>query len=101
MRAFSASYSQASRWALVYWDDQALILVRREDPTVATLLKNEYRLVNPDDLPHLELQVRRGEVAREEVLEELDRKLAEDPGCLTAQRLRALFLAQPERDPSR
>jgi len=101
MRAFSASYFQASRWAQVYWDDQALILVRREDPAAATLLKNEYRLVNPDDIPHLELQVRRGEVAREEVLEELDRKLSEDPDCLTAQWLRALFVAQPERDPSR
>ena len=91
LRAFSSAYFQSGRWALVYWDDQALVFVRRDDPAAAALLPAEYRFVNPDDIPQLLARMQRGEVDRRAVLLEIDRKLAEDSGCLTAQRLRALF----------
>jgi hypothetical protein len=101
LRAFSASYFQASRWALVYWDDQTLLFVRRNDPAAAPLLEEEYRLVNPDDVPYLLSRVARGEVNRRDVVQELDRRLGQDPDCLSARRLRALFLALPAGPSSR
>ncbi len=88
MRAFSAAYFQQSLWALVYWDDLCLIFVRRGDPAYAGLLKAEYRVVNPDDAPHLIQAIRSGNVKVEEALREVDRKLGEDPHCGTALTLR-------------
>lgn len=87
-RAFSAAYFQRSSWALVYWDDLSLIFVRRGDPAYASLLKEEYQVVNPDDTPHLVQAIRSGQVKVEEALREVDRKLGEDPRCETALALR-------------
>jgi len=99
MRAFSAAYFQQSLWALVYWDDHCLIFVRREDPAYAGLLKTEYRVVNPDDAPHLIQAIRSGQVDVEEALREVDRKLGEDPLCQTALALRG-ELASLKSNPS-
>ena len=87
-RAFSVAYFQRSSWALVYWDDLSLIFVRRGDPAYAGLLKEEYQVVNPDDAPHLVQAIRSGQVKVEEALREVDRKLGEDPRCVTALALR-------------
>jgi hypothetical protein len=73
---------------LVYWDDLSLIFVRRGDPAYASLLKEEYQVVNPDDTPHLVQAIRSGQVKVEEALREVDRKLGEDPRCETALALR-------------
>ncbi|PYQ12014.1 MAG: hypothetical protein DMH00_06905 [Acidobacteria bacterium] len=100
MRAFSAAYFQTSRWALVYWDDQALVFVRRDDPTYSRLLEREYRIVNPDDSAHLLQAIRQGRVGLEEALREVDRKLAEDPACLTAHSLRRQIAALKAPHPS-
>jgi hypothetical protein len=88
MRAFSAAYFQASRWALVYWDDLALIFVRREDPSYHDLLDLEYKIVNPDDASHLLEEIRRGRVRREDALRELERNLQDNPSCRSARELR-------------
>ena len=88
MRAFSASYFQASRWALVFWDDSSLIFVRRKDPAHAALLQREYRVVNPDDAPHLLSEIRHGRIRVQDALSEVDRKLVEDPLCRSALALR-------------
>ncbi|HMC81596.1 MAG TPA: hypothetical protein VKL61_00010 [Candidatus Polarisedimenticolia bacterium] len=98
MRAFSAAYFQISRWALVYWDDQALLFVRRDDPASEALLRGEYRFVNPDDVAHLEVLIRNGDVERNLVLKELARKRAEDPSCLTAQVLLEQFAGSDSRE---
>jgi hypothetical protein len=93
MRAFSAAYFQQSSWALVYWDDLALIFVRRTDPAYAVLLQAEYRVVNPDDAPHLMQEIRSGRVEVGAALREVDRKLEEDPRCAAAQALRRQLLS--------
>jgi len=87
MRAFSAAYFQPVRWALVYWDDDALIFVRRDDPRYRSLLDHEFRIVNPDDAEHLLSEIGRGKVDRREALAEVERKLEEDPACVTARQL--------------
>jgi hypothetical protein len=101
LRPFSSAYFQASRWALVYWDDAALVYVRRDDPAGAALRDVEYRWVHPDDAVHLMGRLARGEVTREAVLAEIDRRLAEDPACRTARRLRELFQGIPAEPPGR
>ena len=88
MRAFSAAYFQPVKWALVYWDDDALVFVRRDDARYRDLLAREFRIVNPDDSEHLLSEIRQGRVDRSLALAEVDRKLKEDPGCATAVRLR-------------
>ncbi len=93
-RAFSAAHFPAGEWALVYWDDQALLLARRDDPAALPLLAGEYRF-HPDDLPHTLSLLARGDRERGAVLEEINRKLVEEPGCLSAQRLRARFEGDP------
>jgi tetratricopeptide (TPR) repeat protein len=35
------------RWALVYWDDLALVYLRRDGPLAALVQRDEYRLVRP------------------------------------------------------
>ena len=87
LRAFSSAYFQRSLWALVYWDDMALVFVRRSAAAAAPLLSREYRIVNPDDAGHLLQEIRAGRVDARAALEEIDRKLAEDPLCASAQRL--------------
>ncbi|HEV8376310.1 MAG TPA: hypothetical protein VGR38_08805 [Candidatus Polarisedimenticolia bacterium] len=88
MRAFSAAYFQSSRWALVYWDDHAVIFVRRDDPSYRGLLELEYRVVNPDDSNHLLEEIRHGRADRTAALRELDRNLRGNPGCWSARLLR-------------
>jgi hypothetical protein len=92
MRAFSAAYFQSSLWALVYWDDDALVFVRRGDPRHAAVLQNEFRIVNPDDAAHLLLEIGRGRIEASAALAEVERKLREDPLCATAIRLRGELL---------
>jgi tetratricopeptide (TPR) repeat protein len=41
---------QSHRWALVYWDDQSLLYVRRSSVPVEFVRRFEYRLVNPNNL---------------------------------------------------
>lgn len=93
-RAFSAAHFPAGEWALVYWDDHALLLVRRDDPAALPLLGGEYRF-HPDDVPHTLSLLARGGLERRAVLEEIDRKLEEEPGCLSARKLRARFEGVP------
>jgi hypothetical protein len=64
----------SGRWALVYWDDASLIYVRRAEKYSSVIRQYEYRYVNPavfDFSP-----------PPREYLNELERKLAEEPGAL-------------------
>jgi hypothetical protein len=90
LRAFSASHFPASDWALVYWDERALLFVRRDDPAARPLLQAEFR-VNPDDVPHTLSRLARGDLDRQKVLEEMDRKIGQEPDSPTALRLREMF----------
>jgi hypothetical protein len=96
LRAFSASHFPSAEWSLVHWDDQSLLFVRRNDPAAKSLVAEEYR-VNPDDVPHTLARIARGELDRKTVLEEIDRKLLEDPQCFSARGLRDAFGRVPPR----
>ena len=54
MRGFSALWFPKAEWALVYWDDVAMVFVKRDGAPANLLEQHEYRVIRPDDLAHLE-----------------------------------------------
>lgn len=65
------------RWALVYWDDQALLFLDRAKAPAGWLAAHEYRWLRPGDSPALEDAVSRGEVPPGPLLNERARRRAE------------------------
>jgi hypothetical protein len=92
-RAFAAVYFPKQDWALVYWDDTVMIVVRRIPEYDSVIARCEYRAIHPDDWSHLMSGVRAGRIPPGPILREIDRKLEEDPSCERARRLRHLFEA--------
>jgi hypothetical protein len=85
MRGFSALWFPKAEWALVYWDDVAMVFVKRDGAPANLLEHHEYRVIQPDDLAHLE------------------RRFLEDPSLLkqaVAESLRALD-ANPDSNRAR
>ncbi|PYT34407.1 MAG: hypothetical protein DMF52_12970 [Acidobacteria bacterium] len=106
-RAFSVNHFPKDAWALVYWDDDAMIVVRRSQENAAVIARHEYRAIQPEDWRYLYAGVVTGHEALGPILGELRRKLSEDPGCARARSLLATFgrLAQglntpPDRAPA-
>jgi hypothetical protein len=94
-RGFSALWFPARTWALVYWDDTAMLLVRRMPGDAARerlLARHEYRLIRPDDLEHLGRMLAAGRLTRAQLATELRRKLDQDPTCRRALDLAELVL---------
>ena len=58
VRGFSARWFPRRDWALVYWDDVAMVFVRRGDASPELVERFEYRIIRPDDLDHLKWQLR-------------------------------------------
>lgn len=83
-RGFSALWFPANRWATVYWDDVAIVLVRRPSVPESFLLEREYRVVHPDDLEHLTMVLRDHPELRPAAAAELRRALEDDPLCRRA-----------------
>jgi hypothetical protein len=78
-RAWSAVWFHREEWALVYWDDAAMLFVRRDGPNAALVERFEYPLVNPEDGDYLVEQVRKGLLDPLPLLQELHRRLNERP----------------------
>jgi hypothetical protein len=78
LAAVSSTRFPRSRWALVEWDDDGMIFVKRNG---VNPIRGEYTAVQPEAW----------EIGpRATAISELERKLAEDPGCLRARRLLAM-----------
>ncbi len=92
-RGFSALWFPADRWALVYWDDTAMVLVPRATADPGLVARHEYRLVRPDDLDGLRRRLVAEPAIRGPVAAELTRRLAEDPSCRRALALSELVLS--------
>lgn len=88
-RGFSALWFRRADWALVYWDDVAMVFVRRNEAHRELIAELEYRLIRPDDLAHLGQQIAADQVNAGEVAAEVSRKLSEEPSCE-----RALHIAE-------
>ena len=90
-RAFSAVYFPKARWALVYWDDSAMVFLKREPPVMEIIASQEYRMLNPDDSDYLLDKVKKNKLDGKEILSEIARKLQENPSCTKAKALFELF----------
>ncbi len=92
-RPFSTLYFPREEWALVHWDDAAMLFLKRVPDYQELIRENEYRVLRPDDHRH---QIRRAvadDSFRESVLEEVERKLREDPDCRRARDLYKMYAA--------
>jgi hypothetical protein len=78
-RGFSALWFPASSWALVFWDDTAMVLIRRDAASPELLARHEYFALRPDDLDHLRERLRDEPEIRGQVATELARALADQP----------------------
>ncbi len=96
-RAFSANHFPPDGWALVYWDDDAMLFLRRSQDNEAVIARNEYRSIQPEDWRYQVAGVVTGHTDVGPLLEEIHRKLRDDPRCVRAWALLKTFnpLAQP------
>jgi hypothetical protein len=90
-RGFSTLWFSENQWALVYWDDIAMVFVRRDETTPEFLSRTEYRAFRPDDLADLEQRLRSDRDLRSAVSSEIKRVLAESPGCVRARSIAAFI----------
>jgi hypothetical protein len=91
VRAFSAAYFPQAEWALVYWDDDAMIVARRTPERAALIERLEYRALNPDDWQFLYAGVLIGRIPPGPIVADIRRKLDEDPACERALDLMRRF----------
>lgn len=92
-RGFSALWFPDERWALVYWDDIAMVLVDRTAADPALLERFAYRAIRPDDADELRARLAADPSLRPIAAAELARKLAEQPDCERALALSEQLLA--------
>ncbi|MBI2362715.1 MAG: hypothetical protein HYV15_04965 [Elusimicrobia bacterium] len=96
-RPFYVFFLPREAWALVHWDDEALVFVRRaafDEKWVSAL---EYRWFRPDDLSAAALAVSEGELSFSGLAAETNRwaAQADRPGAVAAR----LWLAEQARKP--
>jgi hypothetical protein len=98
VRGFSALWFPPRRWALVYFDDVAMVLVRRGALTEA-LAKRELRWLRPDDGAYLVAGVAQGAIPAGPVMQEVRRRLGEQPPSERASELAEALLQAAQRPP--
>ncbi len=92
---FSSTHFPRTNWALVYWDDNGMVLVKRNGLN-QKLTSLEYSSVFPEGKFYMESLVRAGRIESTKAVEELRKKLREDPSCKRASNLlRAIEPAVP------
>jgi hypothetical protein len=96
-RGFSTLWFPSESWAMVYWDDVAMVLVRRSSASDAFLAEREYRLVHPDDVEHMAATLAANPAVRAAAASELERALADNPECGRARHLAEMLPADVQR----
>jgi hypothetical protein len=84
-RGYTALWFPQKRWALVYWDDIAMVFVDRTKARWDLIENLEYHWVRPDDSAHLEIIAQENPAARAGIVAEITRKLTGDPTCRRAR----------------
>ncbi len=86
---FAATRFPRRAWALVYWDDTAMVYVRRSAETAALIAEHESAHVYPESVDYQLTAIREGRAQPEACLRELARKLRQDPRSTRARQLLA------------
>ncbi len=89
-RPFAASRFPRQTWALVFWDDTAMVYLRRSAEAAATIAEHESAHVFPESTVEQLAAIREGRAVRDACLRELERKLRDDS---ESQRARQLLVA--------
>lgn len=92
-RAFSAVYFPVADWALVWFDDSAMVFVKRGGAGEAWRTRQEYRVINPEDAVFVLDKAARDPAFAAQAREEAERRVKEAPRCEKAERLLAALLA--------
>lgn len=87
LRPYTVQQFPRSRWALVHFDDTALVMVRRSPESAALVTEEEYRDLYPESVDYQLEVLAAGDADPRRALAELRRALAADPGCQRARRL--------------
>jgi len=87
LRGFSTLWFPAAEWALVYWDDVAMVFVNRDSAAPGFLEGYEYRVLRPDDLAHLKGRLAHDPALRLEAAEELARAVRSQPTSSRAREI--------------
>lgn len=87
---FSELHFPRSGWALVYWDDVAMVFVRRAGRLAELAERREYRWVHPEAW-RLGLSKTEESSPPEALALEVRRKRREDPDCQLAKAMEALY----------
>jgi len=88
--SWSELHFPRSRWALVYWDDMAMIFVKRDGKYAPPAAGSEYLFLRPEAF-RLGLGGAQEGAPGAEVSRELARRLAEDPGCRLANDMATVY----------
>jgi hypothetical protein len=83
---FTETHFPRSRWALIFWDDTGMVLVRRKGQN-SNLLPMEFRNVFPEGSDYMKQLVVNGKISKAEAISQLERKLREDSSCRRAKNL--------------
>jgi|GEM_PF-985001 len=89
-RAFSAVYFPSAEWALVYFDDTAMVFVRRGSGGQPWVDRAEYRVLNPEDAAFVLEKAAHDPAFASQALAEAERRVKETP---PSQRAEDLFTA--------
>jgi hypothetical protein len=90
-RGFSALWFPSRTWALVYWDEIAMVLVRRGTVPEELLERHEYRVIRPDDLDHLRQTLNANDSLRFEAADELARAFDQAPAGWRAHEISTMI----------
>ena len=99
-RAFSAYLFPQSGWALVYWDDTAMLFLRRGSENRALIDRFAYRSVNPEDAEYVLQKAVEDPRFRESLQQDLTRRLSEPPSCERARILLGQLRQLPQQSAS-
>ena len=89
LRPYAVNHFPPEEWALVFWDDVAMVHVRRTAEAEALVERYGYDHVFPENAGFQLEAIALGWASREGAIRELEEKLREDPGCARAHRLLA------------
>jgi hypothetical protein len=84
-RAFSAVYFPIAEWALVWFDDTAMVFVRRGGAGESWRAKGEYRVLNPEDASFVLDKAAHDSAFAALAIEEATRRVNEAPRCTKAE----------------
>lgn len=83
---FTETHFPRNRWALIFWDDTGMVLVRREGKN-SNLVPMEFPNVYPEGTDYMKKLVENGKIPKAQALTQLERKLREEPSCRRAKNL--------------